>query len=353
MYALQVALISAAGDRRTCSVVSSTVLNLLRLTRQGLSAVLKDEPNLMVTIRRIATQRRRELGEEVRASSDVFTQQVVAARFATRLRNGPPAAAAPTGGTNGSGWSSLGPISRLVSATPSKVGPTSTSPSRKSRLSGSERFSLGSGSGTGSDSGRASGDGSPPRSPPKSPMRSPSFVTRVGIRRNFSFLNRVTSTFTHPSTKPSTRRVASNPEPSQLPKATEAAAPSRSGPTARSPPTDEASLSVVTEDAVVEFGAEAGEGTGKADAADAVPKSVAAPKSGAGGGGAKHGGEPQSGPHGGVPSAVASATEGDKTVPVGFGDLVEMVKVMGSLQEKMQEQLELLQAENRERRRHE
>ena len=85
-YFGEVALVSAAGQRRTCSVISSSVLTLLRLTRQGLAAVTKDEPQLMVQVRKIAIHRRRELGEELRAAESVVKQHLAATKFTQQLK---------------------------------------------------------------------------------------------------------------------------------------------------------------------------------------------------------------------------------------------------------------------------
>ena len=58
---------SSKEVRRGASVVAATVLSLLRLSRNALHEVAENEPALLMHIRHVATNRRRELGEDIRS----------------------------------------------------------------------------------------------------------------------------------------------------------------------------------------------------------------------------------------------------------------------------------------------
>ena len=82
----EVALVTASKEvRRTCSIVASTVLSLLRLSRAGLNEVANNEPGVLMHIRQVAINRRREIGEDVRALSKVAITANLVHGFARKL----------------------------------------------------------------------------------------------------------------------------------------------------------------------------------------------------------------------------------------------------------------------------
>jgi len=67
----ETAVSGSIGARRECSVISVTVLQLQRLTRESLEEVALLYPQVGFYIRKVALERRRGLGEEVRALASV------------------------------------------------------------------------------------------------------------------------------------------------------------------------------------------------------------------------------------------------------------------------------------------
>ena len=61
------------------------VLSLLRLQRRGLNEVAAIEPSILAHLRKVSIQRRRELGEEIRAVDDTVSVGCACRRFRKRL----------------------------------------------------------------------------------------------------------------------------------------------------------------------------------------------------------------------------------------------------------------------------
>jgi CRP-like cAMP-binding protein len=87
-YFGEVALVSSSTDeRRAATVVAATVLSLLRLSRKALHEVAENEPALLMHIRKVATTRRRELGEDLRDIGTVAMMLKGANKFRARLKS--------------------------------------------------------------------------------------------------------------------------------------------------------------------------------------------------------------------------------------------------------------------------
>ena len=86
MYRHEVALVSSSKNvRRGASVVAATVLSLLRLTRSALHEVAENEPGLLMHIRQVAIERRREIGEDIRSFAGVALKGAIVEKFAGKL----------------------------------------------------------------------------------------------------------------------------------------------------------------------------------------------------------------------------------------------------------------------------
>ena len=67
----EIAVTSPLGSIRTSSIISITVVNLQRLTRKALEEVGNIFPNLLLSIRQVAIERRKEIGEDNRIANTV------------------------------------------------------------------------------------------------------------------------------------------------------------------------------------------------------------------------------------------------------------------------------------------
>ena len=77
---------SSKEVRRGASVIAATVLSLLRLSRQALVDVSTNEPGLLMHIRHVSLNRRRELGEDLRSLGSVALQSSVVQNFARTVK---------------------------------------------------------------------------------------------------------------------------------------------------------------------------------------------------------------------------------------------------------------------------
>ena len=82
----EVALTQQSGVMRAATCMSSTVLMLDKLTRSSLEHVASSFPQLLATIRRVAIERRRDLGEEIRAVSGTAASSILVQKFVRRLK---------------------------------------------------------------------------------------------------------------------------------------------------------------------------------------------------------------------------------------------------------------------------
>ena len=78
------ALTAAGGTERGATVVSLSLLKLQRLTRTSLEHVGQQCPELLASITKVANDRRRDLGEELRELGSIASQRRLAAKFTRR-----------------------------------------------------------------------------------------------------------------------------------------------------------------------------------------------------------------------------------------------------------------------------
>ena len=72
----EIAVTAPLGSVRTSTIISITVVNLQRLTRDALEDVANIFPNVLVSIRKVAVERRKEIGEDNRVANSLAVRAI-------------------------------------------------------------------------------------------------------------------------------------------------------------------------------------------------------------------------------------------------------------------------------------
>ena len=93
----EVAITKAGGAERGATCIARTLLMQEKLTRQALEHVAESFRDVIASVRKVAMERRRELGEEIRSVTGVATNARVMSKFILKLSKGRLARGQPRG----------------------------------------------------------------------------------------------------------------------------------------------------------------------------------------------------------------------------------------------------------------